>query len=75
MNKKSEGLDISIPRVFRRDHAPVESLTENERRLRKEILESIKKVITDEPRLVEIYISVIKSMAIKYGVDISQFEI
>ncbi|EZW26084.1 hypothetical protein V119_02744, partial [Staphylococcus aureus 37(18S2S5-05)] len=28
-----------------------------------------------EPRLVEIYISVIKSMAIKYGVDISQFEI
>ncbi|MDN8732080.1 Rha family transcriptional regulator [Staphylococcus aureus] len=32
-------------------------------------------VITDEPRLVEIYISVIKSMAIKYGVDISQFEI
>ncbi|EZU47814.1 hypothetical protein U980_02394 [Staphylococcus aureus 1110700562] len=46
MNKKSEGLDIRIPRVFRRDHAPVESLTENERRLRKEILESIKKVIT-----------------------------
>ncbi|HDJ6023973.1 TPA: hypothetical protein PQ158_002279 [Staphylococcus aureus] len=43
MNKKSEGLDIRIPRVFRRDHAPVESLTENERRLRKEILESIKK--------------------------------
>ncbi|HDK9371640.1 TPA: hypothetical protein ACSGGR_001437 [Staphylococcus aureus] len=43
MDKKSEGLDISIPRVFRRDHAPVESLTENERRLRKEILESIKK--------------------------------
>ncbi|HEH1154708.1 TPA: hypothetical protein SGB96_001335 [Staphylococcus aureus] len=43
MNKKSEGLDISIPRVFRRDHAPVASLTENERRLRKEILESIKK--------------------------------
>ncbi|HBI1298841.1 TPA: hypothetical protein PJT35_002746, partial [Staphylococcus aureus] len=40
---KSEGLDIRIPRVFRRDHAPVESLTENERRLRKEILESIKK--------------------------------
>ncbi|WP_000309966.1 hypothetical protein, partial [Staphylococcus aureus] len=39
----SEGLDIRIPRVFRRDHAPVESLTENERRLRKEILESIKK--------------------------------
>ncbi|HDF5970823.1 TPA: hypothetical protein PEN82_002801 [Staphylococcus aureus] len=43
MNKKSEGLDIRIPRVFRRDHAPVESLTENERRLRKKILESIKK--------------------------------
>ncbi|HDJ6090677.1 TPA: hypothetical protein PQ009_002738 [Staphylococcus aureus] len=43
MNKKSEGLDIRIPRVFRRDLAPVESLTENERRLRKEILESIKK--------------------------------
>ncbi|MGT0243899.1 hypothetical protein ACVNP1_05555 [Staphylococcus aureus] len=43
MNKKSEGLDIRIPRVFRRDHAPVEFLTENERRLRKEILESIKK--------------------------------
>ncbi|HIA6821350.1 TPA: hypothetical protein ACWROX_001249 [Staphylococcus aureus] len=43
MNKKSEGLDIRIPRVFRRDHAPVESLTENERRLRKEILELIKK--------------------------------
>ncbi|HAR5305216.1 TPA: hypothetical protein PJ878_002800 [Staphylococcus aureus] len=43
MNKKSEGLDIRIPRVFRRNHAPVESLTENERRLRKEILESIKK--------------------------------
>ncbi|MFI3545124.1 Rha family transcriptional regulator [Mammaliicoccus sciuri] len=32
-------------------------------------------VINDEPRLIEIYISVIKSMAIKYGVDISQFEI
>ncbi|MGW7932151.1 Rha family transcriptional regulator [Staphylococcus xylosus] len=32
-------------------------------------------VITDEPRLIEIYIAVIKSMAIKYGVDISQFEI
>lgn len=32
-------------------------------------------VINDEPRLVEIYISVIKSMAIKYGVDINQFEI
>ncbi|AAX91356.1 Rha family transcriptional regulator [Staphylococcus phage EW] len=32
-------------------------------------------VITDEPRLIEIYISVIKNMAIKYGVDISQFEI
>ncbi|MEN4468671.1 Rha family transcriptional regulator [Staphylococcus hominis] len=32
-------------------------------------------VITDEPRLIEIYISVIKSMAIKYGVDVSQFEI
>lgn len=46
MNKKSEGLDIRIPRVFRRDHASVESLTENERRLRKEILGSIKKVIT-----------------------------
>ncbi len=43
MNKKSEGLDIIIPRIFRRDHASVESLTENERRLRKEILGSIKK--------------------------------
>lgn len=32
-------------------------------------------VINDEPRLIEIYISVIKSMAIKYGVDVSQFEI
>ena len=32
-------------------------------------------VITDEPRLIEIYISVIKSMAIKYGVDVSQFEL
>lgn len=32
-------------------------------------------VINDEPRIIEIYISVIKSMAIKYGVDISQFEI
>lgn len=32
-------------------------------------------VITDEPRLIEIYISVIKSMAIKYGVDVSHFEI
>lgn len=32
-------------------------------------------VIADEPRLIEIYISVIKSMAIKYGVDVSQFEI
>lgn len=32
-------------------------------------------VINDEPRLIEIYISVIKSMAIKYGVDISQFEL
>lgn len=31
-------------------------------------------VINDEPRLIEIYISVIKSMAIKYGVDIGQFE-
>ncbi|UBV34099.1 Rha family transcriptional regulator [Staphylococcus xylosus] len=32
-------------------------------------------VINDEPRLIEIYIAVIKNMAIKYGVDISQFEI
>lgn len=32
-------------------------------------------VINDEPRLIEIYISVIKSMAIKYGVDTEQFEI
>lgn len=32
-------------------------------------------VINDEPRLIEIYISVIKSMAIKYGVDVSQFEL
>ncbi|MGQ5218505.1 Rha family transcriptional regulator [Staphylococcus equorum] len=32
-------------------------------------------VINDEPRIIEIYISVIKSMAIKYGVDINQFEI
>ncbi|EZT10177.1 hypothetical protein [Staphylococcus aureus] len=43
MNKKSEGLDIRIPRVFRRDHAPVESLTEKERNLGAEILELIKK--------------------------------
>ena len=32
-------------------------------------------VINDDPRLIEIYISVIKNMAIKYGVDITQFEI
>lgn len=32
-------------------------------------------VINDEPRLIEIYISVIKSMAIKYGVDTEQFEL
>lgn len=32
-------------------------------------------VINDDPRLIEIYISVVKSMAIKYGVDVSQFEI
>ncbi|MGW7919237.1 Rha family transcriptional regulator [Staphylococcus xylosus] len=32
-------------------------------------------VISEEPRLIEIYISVIKSMAIKYGVDIKQFEL
>ena len=32
-------------------------------------------VINDEPRLIEIYISAIKSMAIKYGVDTDQFEI
>lgn len=32
-------------------------------------------VINDDPRLIEIYISVIKSMAIKYGVDVGQFEI
>ncbi|MGF4032058.1 hypothetical protein, partial [Staphylococcus aureus] len=32
-------------------------------------------VINDEPRLIEIYISVIKNMAIKYGVDVSQVEI
>lgn len=32
-------------------------------------------VINDDPRLIEIYISVIKNMAIKYGVDVSQFEI
>ena len=32
-------------------------------------------IINDEPRLIEIYISVIKSMAIKYGVDINQLEI
>ncbi|ALM56748.1 Rha family transcriptional regulator [Staphylococcus equorum] len=31
-------------------------------------------VINDEPRLIEIYISGIKSMAIKYGVDTDQFE-
>ncbi|SCS66378.1 phiSLT ORF71-like protein [Staphylococcus aureus] len=46
MDVKSEGLDISIPRISRSYHAPVESLTENERGLRKEILKSIKKVIT-----------------------------
>ncbi|HEA3297188.1 TPA: hypothetical protein RVS87_001389 [Staphylococcus aureus] len=43
MNKKSEGLHISIPRISVRDHASIESLTENERGLRKEILKSIKK--------------------------------
>lgn len=32
-------------------------------------------VINDDPRLIEIYISVIKNMAIKYGVDTTQFEI
>ncbi|MEJ7542626.1 Rha family transcriptional regulator [Staphylococcus intermedius] len=32
-------------------------------------------VINDEPRLIEIYIAVIKNLAIKYGVDVSQFEI
>ncbi|EHL7274117.1 Rha family transcriptional regulator [Staphylococcus pseudintermedius] len=32
-------------------------------------------VINDEPRLIEIYIVVIKNLAIKYGVDVSQFEI
>ncbi len=32
-------------------------------------------IINDDPRLIEIYISVIKSIAIKYGVDVSQFEI
>ncbi|MCS4486345.1 Rha family transcriptional regulator [Staphylococcus americanisciuri] len=32
-------------------------------------------VINDDPRLIEIYISVIKNMAIKYGVDITQFEL
>ncbi|HEC2213612.1 TPA: Rha family transcriptional regulator [Staphylococcus delphini] len=32
-------------------------------------------VINDEPRLIEIYIAVIKNLAIKYGVDLSQFEI
>lgn len=32
-------------------------------------------VITDEPRLIEIYISVVKSMAIKYGIDFSQLEV
>lgn len=32
-------------------------------------------VIADHPRLIEIYISVIKNMAIKYGVDISHFEL
>lgn len=32
-------------------------------------------VINDDPRLIEIYISGIKSMAIKYGVDTEQFEL
>lgn len=32
-------------------------------------------VINDDPRLIEIYISGVKSMAIKYGVDTEQFEI
>ncbi|MDO5375730.1 MAG: Rha family transcriptional regulator [Staphylococcus rostri] len=32
-------------------------------------------VINEDPRLIEIYISVIKNMAIQYGVDITQFEI
>ncbi|HCU1024318.1 hypothetical protein MCS44_07555 [Staphylococcus aureus] len=43
MNKKSEGLDIIIPRIFRRDHASVKSLTGKERNLGAEILELIKK--------------------------------
>lgn len=42
MNTRSEGLHISIPRISRSYHAPVESLTENEHGLRKEILEVIK---------------------------------
>lgn len=32
-------------------------------------------VINDDPRLIEIYISGVKSMAIKYGVDTEQFEL
>ncbi|MBR9609303.1 hypothetical protein HBR64_07215 [Staphylococcus aureus] len=43
MNTRSEGLRIGVPQVSSKDHASVESLTENERRLRKEILGSIKK--------------------------------
>ncbi|HEI7642731.1 TPA: hypothetical protein SK879_002588 [Staphylococcus aureus] len=43
MNKKSEGLDIIIPRIFRRDHASSSYLTEKERNLGAEILELIKK--------------------------------
>lgn len=32
-------------------------------------------IISGEPRLIEIYIAVIKNMAIKYGVDVTQFEL
>ncbi|MDU9371577.1 Rha family transcriptional regulator [Staphylococcus ureilyticus] len=32
-------------------------------------------VINDDPRLIEIYISVVKSMVIKYGVDLEQLEL
>ncbi len=43
MNTRSEGLRIGVPQVSSKADASSSYLTENERRLRKEILESIKK--------------------------------
>lgn len=48
MDVKSEGLDISIPRISRSYHAPVESLTENERGLRKEILKRLLQLLRNK---------------------------